>query len=667
MTSYTLSPVWGAGAQLFDNSGNVLTGGKIYTYEAGTTTPAVTYTDPIGNFFNSNPIIADASGRLSNEIWLPVSQAYKFVLKDTNDVLIATYDNIPTIPQPLIANDASSISYEQGYTVTAGAFTVGATYLITSVGTTNFVAIGAASNATGILFTATGVGSGTGTAEYSRTVETKLQEVVSILDFGADPTGATDSTTAIQNAVNSGAASVHFPNGSYVISTPIELPSAIHVYGDSSGNFTSLKTTITNSQVGGGIFWMVTNTSSAEITAPNISNFNLVADFPIKLNDPTVRIGLTSSPEPYYVFPKINNLVLNARVAGTGTGISFSKIFDFQILGCAIYSFEIGILLQGCDLGWVQNNRIAFSTAYQILEISTETFGSQTEIRNNDILASGPNCIHIKSCSRHARIYDNYIEAPATAAKGAIDLTNIDCPQYGPNTPANAFSIVCRDNRIDGFSFFSDFVYRLDGNTPCKNTVLHDAGSTGDLTGSKPLVINGTYLPTIYNPVHYATYDIYIPQGGAYQNFVTGQLPALNNGLVITPTSLSTTVGLQAQSAGVYTKYNGAQSFVITTGMTTPNSPLYFYLPAYGTNLSPLEVGETYEIYITAMSPSSETIRVGDFNGGSAVAVPLTTYFKTIYVKDYVAPAANAYSGAYIIRDTTTANIFVQNISFVKV
>ena len=210
MTSYTLSPVWGAGAQLFDNSGNVLTGGKIYTYAAGTTTPVATYTTPIGNVFNSNPIIADASGRLSNEIWLPVSGAYKFVLKDTNDVLIATYDNIPTIPQPPIVNDASSISYEQGYLVTAGAFTVGATYLITNVGTTDFVAIGAVANMVGLLFTATGAGSGTGTAKYSRTVQSKLQEAVSALDFGAAANGITNDTVSIQAALS------YLPSGQWL-------------------------------------------------------------------------------------------------------------------------------------------------------------------------------------------------------------------------------------------------------------------------------------------------------------------------------------------------------------------------------------------------------------------------------------------------------------------
>ena len=49
-------------------------------------------------------------------------------------------------------------------TVTAGAFVVGTTYTIVTVGNTDFVAIGATSNTVGVIFTATGAGSGTGTA-----------------------------------------------------------------------------------------------------------------------------------------------------------------------------------------------------------------------------------------------------------------------------------------------------------------------------------------------------------------------------------------------------------------------------------------------------------------------------------------------------------------------
>jgi len=40
--SVTLSLFAGAGAQFLDDSGNVLTGGLIYTYAAGTTTPLAT-------------------------------------------------------------------------------------------------------------------------------------------------------------------------------------------------------------------------------------------------------------------------------------------------------------------------------------------------------------------------------------------------------------------------------------------------------------------------------------------------------------------------------------------------------------------------------------------------------------------------------------------------
>lgn len=49
-------------------------------------------------------------------------------------------------------------------TVNAGRFLPGYTYTIVTVGTTNFMAIGASSNTIGVVFIATGAGSGTGTA-----------------------------------------------------------------------------------------------------------------------------------------------------------------------------------------------------------------------------------------------------------------------------------------------------------------------------------------------------------------------------------------------------------------------------------------------------------------------------------------------------------------------
>jgi hypothetical protein len=92
-----LSPVGGAAAQFFTNNGVPLTGGKLYSYAAGTTTPQVTYTSSSGVTAHTNPIILDSAGRVpGGEVWL-TAPPYKFVLNTSTDVLIATYDNISGI------------------------------------------------------------------------------------------------------------------------------------------------------------------------------------------------------------------------------------------------------------------------------------------------------------------------------------------------------------------------------------------------------------------------------------------------------------------------------------------------------------------------------------------------------------------------------------------
>ncbi len=116
-----LSPLGGAGAQFFDNSGQVLTGGLLYTYLAGTTTPAVTYTTSAGITAQPNPIVLDAAGRVpdSGEIWLTESVLYKFVLKDSNDVQIATWDNINGINSNFVnyGTQTQTITATQAQTV----------------------------------------------------------------------------------------------------------------------------------------------------------------------------------------------------------------------------------------------------------------------------------------------------------------------------------------------------------------------------------------------------------------------------------------------------------------------------------------------------------------------------------------------------------------------
>ena len=88
-----LSPI-GNGFQFFNNDGLPLNAGKLYTYQAGSTTPLSTFTDSSGLIANTNPIILGTDGRPPSTIWLTEGFFYKFVLANSSNVTIQTYDNL---------------------------------------------------------------------------------------------------------------------------------------------------------------------------------------------------------------------------------------------------------------------------------------------------------------------------------------------------------------------------------------------------------------------------------------------------------------------------------------------------------------------------------------------------------------------------------------------
>jgi len=108
--SINISYFAGAGAQFFDDNGVPLAGGLIYTYNAGTTTPVVTYTTITGTVNNTNPIVLDAAGRTPNEIWLDGGVLYKFVVKTSLGVTVGTYDNMPAVDDPTVVNNLITVT-----------------------------------------------------------------------------------------------------------------------------------------------------------------------------------------------------------------------------------------------------------------------------------------------------------------------------------------------------------------------------------------------------------------------------------------------------------------------------------------------------------------------------------------------------------------------------
>lgn len=261
-----LSPVAGAAAQFLDNSGNVLTGGKLFTYAAGTTTPQASYTSGLGITFHSNPIILDAAGRVpaGGEIWLTDGLQYKFVLTDANDVLIGTWDNLIGIN----SNFLNYYTQEEIQTATAGQTVFTLSTITYSPGTNSLsVFVDGVNQYDGSSFayvetdsttvtftsglhvgalvkftTAVSLSSGVNNASLvtydppfiggvSTTVEAKLAQTVSVIDFGAIGDGVTDDTAAIQAALDSGAGAIYFPEEYIFLTETVSVPSNRMLHG----------------------------------------------------------------------------------------------------------------------------------------------------------------------------------------------------------------------------------------------------------------------------------------------------------------------------------------------------------------------------------------------------------------------------------------------------
>lgn len=182
-----ISILAGAGAQFFDDNGDPLSGGKLFTYDAGTTTPKATFTTDAGNVQHTNPIILDSAGRIPSggEVWLTKDTFYKFILKTSNDVVLFTADNVPSSQTTSLP--ASSVSYVPSPPLTGNTVQAALSEV--------FPKLAASSGSSRVGFIQAGTGA------VATTTEAKLRSFISLSDFGAVQNGTTDDVTAVNNAI----------------------------------------------------------------------------------------------------------------------------------------------------------------------------------------------------------------------------------------------------------------------------------------------------------------------------------------------------------------------------------------------------------------------------------------------------------------------------------
>lgn len=102
-----------------------------------------------------------------NNYWYHYDDIKDFIFDSNSDEIAQATRPIIEFDEDLeLSNESAAVSLTQTVSAIAGAFVVGSTYTIASVGTTDFTSIGASDNEIGTTFTATDVGSGTGSASW---------------------------------------------------------------------------------------------------------------------------------------------------------------------------------------------------------------------------------------------------------------------------------------------------------------------------------------------------------------------------------------------------------------------------------------------------------------------------------------------------------------------
>ena len=234
------------------------------------------------------------------------SVARDTVLSSSSLSSIATISSISQATTTVTVNTAAAHGITAGQVITvnaianATALVSGATVTILTVGTTNFVAIGAASNTVGVSFTATGAGTGTGTVtlDAQGTGKTVLTASGSILTYA----GTSATYTAVTLLTGSAGVLTPFTSGSKDVF--VTYPAGRSVYADGTDIIANNAALTPVASGGTGVATLTANyIPYGNGTSPYQSSANLA------YNGTTLRVGSTV----------LLAGITNPAIAGTGS------------------------------------------------------------------------------------------------------------------------------------------------------------------------------------------------------------------------------------------------------------------------------------------------------------------------------------------------------------
>ena len=216
------------------------------------------------------------------------------------------------------------------------------------------------------------------TGGTARTILTKLNELISVKDFGAVGDGSTDDTTAIKNAIEAGDGVniVYFPAGTYIVKEPIIIPSNSYIKGAGAAS-TSIKMDSSIGRLAGlGVI------GNWDTTVENV----LVEDITFDFN--TARWhGYTSSSSPTHDanFVGVYSNTKTGTYSRTGTTVTVS---------ITNHGFEIGETVNvDCTSGTGTDEEQKVAT---VADANTFTYTSGTSATSsgNCSVKASVNCVN---------------------------------------------------------------------------------------------------------------------------------------------------------------------------------------------------------------------------------------------------------------------------------
>lgn len=216
-------------------------GAKLDFFDSGTSNRKDTYSDESLTTANANPVIADADG-VFGDIWMEDGDRYKVALNDKNDVQIWETDPVKAGSSSgadfdTVADMVADVGLEIGDSVrTLGYNTKGDG----GANSYTIVAAGTGTNDGGKYINLSGV---TGQARGDF-----VGELVNVIQFGATGDGATDDTSALNNAtayVGVAGGNVDVPPGIYSINATVDIPAGVNLVGQNRSALLRSDTSIT--------------------------------------------------------------------------------------------------------------------------------------------------------------------------------------------------------------------------------------------------------------------------------------------------------------------------------------------------------------------------------------------------------------------------------------